>query len=513
MQYRVLDRRTLRYKDGGFVPDWSIDDDYINNNNSTIDIVSAAVNANVGDLIFLIKTSGARAKGIITSVDNDALQITFKSDKELFNDNILNPLAAAFESDTEIDVAGVFGIDVIAEMIMIYWGKNIDPCRRLPITVTTSGNTEIYWTWQETQINFVDWLVSLFKDYSIVITFDIDFDTATTDLENRKAKYIVNISVVNNDNDMIKDNVSTQTIKYTKEGLPEKTCCWVVDKETKEPITLMSGRNKFDATFGWGDSVLDGRTGKAEDVPGDGQESNVSSYISIQGGQDYVLSWANGDMVERKIMFYDSQGMVITFEHNSANTTYLEYNGVSGYFTFTSPSGATKLRICYPKRGTNIQFEQGTTPTAYEVYSYKAIYYLCVRSDGSYEITTNKDDPDRILPVRTVFAEYDMSNGNDNTAVEQVAANELKLSSLNHAIEIEIPSDTKMFDFELAKYGDRYKIITKNGTITSIYSGKRESSASNMVTLLFGIGRLNFTDLIKDTLRSRKYTKIYSRQE
>lgn len=512
MQYRVLDRRTLKYKDGGFVRSWSIDDDYINNNNSTIDIVSAAVNANVGDLVFLIRTSGAYDKGIITSVDNEALQIAYKSDKELFNDNILNPLASEFVDDTGIEVAGVVGIDTVAELIMIYWGKNVDTYRRLPMTITTSGSAEIYWTWQETQINFVDWLVSLFKDYSIVVSFDVDFDTATMDLENRNAKYIINIAAVNNDNDMIKDNVSTQTIKYTKEALPEKTCCWVVDKESKEPITVMAGKNIFDATFGYADSVLNPQTGEVPDAP-EGQESNVSSYILVQGGSTYVLSWTNGDSFDRYIMFYDRQGRVITFDDNGTNKTYLSYNGVSGYFTFTVPSSAKKLRICYPKNGRNIQFELGSTPTSYEVYSYKAIYYLCVRSNGTYEITPNKDDPDRILPVRTVFVEYDMNSSGENMSVEDIAANELKLSSLNHAIEIEIPNDTKMFDFELAKYGDRYKIITKNGTITSIYSGRRESSSSNLVTLLFGIGRLNFTDLIKDTLRSRKYSKVYSRQE
>ena len=511
MQYRVLDRRTLKYKDGGFVRSWSIDDDYINNNNSTIDIVSAAVNANVGDLVFLIRTSGAYDKGIVTSVDNEALQIAYKSDKELFNDNILNPLASEFEDDTGIEVAGVVGLDTVAELIMIYWGKNIDTYKRLPLKITTSGSADIYWTWQETQINFVDWLVSLFKDYSIIVSFDIDFDTATIDLDNRKAKYIVNIAAVNNDNDMIKDNVSTQTIKYTKEALPEKTCCWVVDKETKEPITIMLGKNIFDATFGYADSVLDVLTGYVIDVKDD-QKSNVSSFIKVQGGSTYVLSWQNGDNVQRSIMFYNSQGQVIEFDDNGTVTKYLSYSGVSGYFSFTVPSSATKLRICYAKSATNVQFELGSTPTAYEAYSYKAIYYLCVRSNGTYVITTNRDDPDRILPVRTVFVEYDMNDAGENRAVEDVAANELKLSSLNHAIEIEIPNDTKMFDFELAKYGDRYKIITKNGTITSIYSGRRESSENNLVTLLFGIGRLNFTDLIKDTLRNRKYTKVYSRQ-
>lgn len=513
MQYRVLDRQTLKYKDGGFVHTWSIDSDYINTNNSIIGIVEAAPSAKEGDVVFLIETSGAYDKGVVTYVDNEALEISYKSDKELFNDNILNPRAAEFKEDTDLDMAGVFNVDVVAAMIDAYWARNTDPCRRLPMSIQTIGSVDMYWTWKEIQIDFVDWLISLFREYSVVVSFDIDFDTATQNLDERKAKYIVTIAAVNNDNDIIKDNVSTQTITHTKEAIPEKTCCFVMDSTTGEVVMAASGRNKFNELYGKANSFLTFDRGDAMsvDYADERQDSAVSSYISITGGQDYVLSWNNGDGVVRAICFYDKNKNVITFIDSvtGAQVRSLKYVGTNGYIQFSTPTDARKLRICFASTATELQLEEGTSPTAYDPNVYKAIYYLCVTTQGVYYITPNKNDPNRILPVRTSYVEYDPDSGAGESDVAKVAENELKASSLNHAIEIEIPRDTKMFDFELAKFGDRYKIITKNGTISSVYSGRKESSESNIVTLMFGKGRLNFTDLLNNTLRNGKYTKLY----
>ena len=511
MQYRVLDRLTLQYKDGGFVREWSIDNDYINNNNSIVGIVAPAKQAKVGDVIFLIDTAGAYDKGIISSVDNEALQISYKGDKELFNDNILNPLASEFKEDTNIDIFSVDGLPTIKNIIEVYWGKSVDIYKRLPLSILTSGSAEISWTWQETQISFTDWLISLFKDYSIVVSFSIDFNTAERDLTKRKAKYVVMINAVNNDNDVIKDNVKTQTITYTKESLPDKTCCWVVDKESGELIN-MATKNMFDRTFGYADSVLSDQDGLVYDVGyyGYAENSNVSTYIIVSGSTWYTLSWVDGDTVRRDIVFYDRNGNVIEFDDGNDNIVKsLKYSGVQGNLSFQTPSNAKKIRICYCSTARNIQLEAGQTATQYETNSYKSIYYLYIKDNGEYDITYDSENPNRVLPVRTVYVEYDSNSATENRTVVDVAKNELNVSALNHAIEIEIPRDTKMFDFELAKFGDRYTIITKSGTISSVYSGRKESSKSNVVTLLFGIGRLNFTDLIGDLLRSRHYTKVY----
>ena len=102
MQFRIYDRQTLAYKDGGYVASYTIDDDYIVNNNSTITIVKALNDKVVeGDTIALISTSGAYHKGTITTFDNSDYKITYKSDKELFNNNILNPLRTDFIEEVE----------------------------------------------------------------------------------------------------------------------------------------------------------------------------------------------------------------------------------------------------------------------------------------------------------------------------------------------------------------------------------------------------------------------------
>ena len=86
MQYRVYDRQTLKYKDGGYVQSYTIDDDYIVNNNSTVSVVKKRDNTlsdvTAGDVIALIENSGAYHKGVITTADATARTISYKGDKE-----------------------------------------------------------------------------------------------------------------------------------------------------------------------------------------------------------------------------------------------------------------------------------------------------------------------------------------------------------------------------------------------------------------------------------------------
>ena len=188
MQFRIYDRQTLAYKDGGYVASYTIDDDYIVNNNSTITIVKALNDKVVeGDTIVLIKTSGAYHKGTITTFDNSDYKITYKSDKELFNNNILNPLRKDFIEEVEEGdrIYKPFGIQYIADIIQLYFGGAADIYRRLPIKVYTDGDVidengtpKMVWTWEDNQKNFVDWLVDIFEKYNVVLSWDIDFDIA-----------------------------------------------------------------------------------------------------------------------------------------------------------------------------------------------------------------------------------------------------------------------------------------------------------------------------------------------
>ena len=513
MQYRVYDRQTLQYVDGGAVRDYSVDSDYINDNNSVVDIV-VATNANIGDIVCLIETSGAYDKGVITAIDNEALTISYKHDKELFNDNILNPFADQFVDDTDIQAVGKFGLDIVGGLIDLYWGRTLDKYKRLPLEISYSGdvldsdgNPRMLWTWSNTQIKFSEWLVEIFEKYSVVLTWDINFDTAQTALSARKPNYIVHLSAIFDEDEIIKDNVDTQTIKYQTEQQPEATVCIVVDKETKGIAYVASGVNLIDTTYGYEGCYLEDNGGAYDVAKIAGtqpQNSNVSRYVKIDPNTPYTLSMENGDKVPRQICFYNNQKTCI-------GSLATPYTGQAARFSygFTTPANAKYLRVCFAGTAKNIQLERGNAATSYDPYNKPAIFYLAFDSvQGLYYTTMDENDENRIMPVKTKYVEYD-SQSNTSTTVTDTAVNELTPNTFNQAIEIEIPRDSKMFDFELANYGDVYRIITKNGTIRSIYSGRKESSTSKMVTLLFGLGRKNYTDLIQKSFRIQKYQTLY----
>ncbi len=409
MQYRVYDRQKLKYIDGGYVVNYTIDDDYIVNNNSTISIAKPTT-AEVGDVVCLIKTRGAYHKGIITEVDNSALKISYKADKELFNDNVLNPMRTEFAEGEK--VAGKFGLEIVASIIASVWGLARDELKKLPLTIVTTGavlgddgKSKMIWTWQDVSINFVDWLVELFEKYNVVLDWSIDFDTTkdigfvemypNVDLDveidtlfsRRNPRFVVYLSAMKGGNpNIIKDNVAMQTITYTGEELPDATVCYIVDSETKE----------------------------------------------------------------------------LVIDENSND----------------------------------------------------GIYYLC-QKDGEYYITQSFDDEYRMLPVKTKIVEFNQQEESD-TNTEPVtlldtAKDTLLPSQYNQAIEVVIKNDSKMFDWDLARFGGEYIIINKNGKINSNYTGRKETSENNNVTLYFGLGRKNYTDLIQMRLRKQRYSKIYSR--
>lgn len=399
MQYRVYDRRNLGYIDGGYVVNYTIDDDYVVNNNSTISIVQPT-SAEVGDVICLIKTRGAYHKGVITEVDNSALKISYKADKELFNDNILNPMRSEFEDGVKI--VGKFGLPIVASIIESNWSQSRDGLKKLPLTVVITGSVKdkqgddnMLWTWDNMSINFADWLVELFEKYNVVLDWSIDFDTAKDiKLGERHPKYIVYLTAMKGGNpNLIKDNVAMQTITYTGEELPEATVCYVIDSESK-------------------DLLVDSEDGKP------------------------------------------------------------------------------------------------------------AVYYLA-QKNGEYYVTLETTDSFRMRPVRTTIIEYKAgeteSKSESGVVTKEVtprdsAEDTLLPSQYNQAVEVVINNSSKMFDWDLARFGGEYTIVNKNGTINSNYTGRKETSENNYVTLYFGLGRKNYTDLIQMRMRKQRYTKTYNQR-
>lgn len=658
MQFRIYDRQTLAYKDGGYVASYTIDDDYIVNNNSTITIVKA-LNEKVveGDTIVLIQTSGAYHKGTITTFDNSDYKITYKSDKELFNNNILNPLRHSFIEEVEEGdrVYTPFGTQYIADIIQLYFGGADDPYRRLPLKVYTdgdvlddNGNPKMVWTWEDNQINFVDWLVDIFEKYNVVLNWDIDFDIANK-LTDRKPYYIVRLSALTNSPKIIKDNVNEvmQMITYTEKQLPEATVCSIIDKETKEIVMLASGKNLLNPNLGETNKFL-GITQYGEQKTDD-TSSNISGYIKVEEGKTYIFSSNVWDSKQRNVMFYDKS-------KNATNNKKAGGTLVGSYFisstnykgakiSIAKKTGIKYIKICYYNQA-KVQLEEGEIATDYDDYDTPAIYYL-YEDKGNYYVSLKQDEkttsnrnlfysdsngfnggqfintvvddtksgfafmaqwyfnetdtvtaslPDtigkhshtitvpkgivsfiikhngtvrdiriqlrddlvkniageevtlsyeivadnptiyggliikdiqielgntateyepfyitaRVLPTKMKIVEYDESS--DNLTPLKVAQDTLIPNKFNQAIEIQLSSDSKMFDFN-SKFGDYYKIINKNGTIDSVYTGRKETSDDKWVKLYFGLGRQNYTDLIQMRLRKNKYKVVYGQDE
>lgn len=623
MQFRIYDRQTLAYKDGGYVASYTIDDDYVVNNNSTINIIKGLNDKVVtGDTVVLIKTSGAYHKGIITTFDNADLTITYKSDKELFNDNMLNPYASFFsdESNDGIEVAGRFGIEYVANLIDAYFGKSSDWLRQLPIKVAvdgdvvdigislkliirTSGETPLsiasynksklksklpklddsvvyfnyngnsweydtnniiledygivlggiaksgdaiaisytpamMWTWQDNTINIADWLVELFKSYNLSLSWTINFDIANkiyarldvdgkleTDVDGniivvneREPYYIVTLSAITNSGKVIKDNVEMQTITYTENKSPDATVCAVLNDSDKQIYKMNSGKNLLDPYKITENKFLYVNQTYVYEQKKDDTTSNISGFISLESvGENtksyYTLSGVNYDNQERNILFYNKDKKLISWTKNGETYYKVSYTKLPYTFYYTA-SDVKYCKICYDKNATNVQFEKGSTATTFEGYDISAIYYLCEK-DGNYYVSLNPNEKDenglslRIMPSKFTTATYDASSDDVKTTPQEVAEETLIPSKFNQAIEIQISADSKMFDFENAYFGDLYKIVNEYGIIESNYTGRKEDSTSKWVTLYFGLGRQNYTDLIQMRMRKNKYKAVY----
>ncbi|MCL2796858.1 MAG: hypothetical protein FWD58_02225, partial [Firmicutes bacterium] len=88
-QYRVYDRQSLAYVDGGVIRDYKIDADYLSNNASEVTLTEETY-AKKGDIVVGLSGIDKTFIGVITAVDNTKKMISFKHPKELFADTVLN---------------------------------------------------------------------------------------------------------------------------------------------------------------------------------------------------------------------------------------------------------------------------------------------------------------------------------------------------------------------------------------------------------------------------------------
>lgn len=650
MQYRVYNRKTLKYIDGGAVASYDINDDYIVNNNSTIKVVphksavdiirethtetpqnkdsrankyyktvfysiigvktvkqvkvintingtctvaaggggysitfisdsptavtvsvyveyelkSSLSKVSAGDIVALIQDSGAYHKGVITSVDDTANTILYRGDKELFNDNIINPaLFKMKEFENEgVDVSLRFGVDMVIAVLSAAFkapkdmykmdGNKIDKRKRLPLifvadgdVLDEEGNPKMLWTWSNDSINIVDWLTELFEKYNLSLSWDINFDISKDltieekdgeyDPDARQPRYIVTLSAIVKSGGIVKDNVDMQTITYTVKEVPDATVCYVIDSDTKELLQISSGvnlLNPYTVTENKEIILLQEKNENGEIVRTFTQEqksedTNLSSYISFNWKTAYTFSEKSCDTKRRYVTAYDKNKKFVGWFDCKADAAI---TGAIASFTFNINSfnhivnaddertdeeiaEAVKfVRISYFNGATEVQFEKGDKRTEYDPFNKDAIFYL-YEKDGEYSISTKIDDTtkERVLPIKTAVVAYNLSSdGTDETTPEDTAKDKLIPSQFNQAIEIRISSDSKMFDFANAKFGDQYQIINERGSVNSVFTGKKISSENKWVTLYFGLGKQNYTDLIQLKLRKQKYTTLYN---
>jgi hypothetical protein len=125
-------------------------------------------------------------------------------------------------------------------------------------------------------------------------------------------------------------------------------------------------------------------------------------------------------------------------------------------------------------------------------------------------VTKDASDVKRVQPYKLTVAEFDSDN--DDGATEQTIVEDAMLySDFNHYINISMDRSSVMFPSNL-NIGDAVTIVTDIEEMTegqeidedyddkiykSIYTGRKESSSSSEVTLIFGKIRISYTDLIQ----------------
>jgi len=113
----------------------------------------------------------------------------------------------------------------------------------------------------------------------------------------------------------------------------------------------------------------------------------------------------------------------------------------------------------------------------------------------------------RVLPVRTSIIEFSYDENSDldeDNQIGQAVFKELASDTYYHSIQMEI---SKSAEFEYIKnlaLGDRVTIVTQNGTIDTIYTGKKEKGNEDVITLYFGLGRTNFVSKIIQIMREER---------
>ena len=163
--------------------------------------------------------------------------------------------------------------------------------------------------------------------------------------------------------------------------------------------------------------------------------------------------------------------------------------------------------------GATFNYEEQKAPDATIAYIVNAsntdlmqTYFLL--NDNSIEVkdSARVTKESIVKPTKTVVCEFSPDNSSGLSEEEQMlnlAKSRLLKKEYYHCIELMIPTSNKMLDYELLQLGAKVKIVTKDAVYNSIFTGMKEKN-NNMLTLIFGKSRRNYTDKIVLNLRRKK---------
>jgi hypothetical protein len=217
-QYRVYDRQTLSYVDGGVIRDYTIDTDYISNNASTVTLVEETL-AKKGDIVVGLSGVEKTFMGAVTAVDNTKRQISFKHTKELLTDTVLNPFKYTGTLGYKFELTA--GMETILSLAFV---TTDDAKKKLPLVFERRGTASgAVWTDDGDTLNIADFIAWAFDSHNVFLDFDIDFITdklVCRIVKNTAAGWV------------IKDNIKLSTPTFDKNELPNYNKAVIYNADT-----------------------------------------------------------------------------------------------------------------------------------------------------------------------------------------------------------------------------------------------------------------------------------------
>ena len=231
---------------------------------------------------------------------------------------------------------------------------------------------------------------------------------------------------------------------------------------------------------------------------------NVPAVWDYTGNTVNLRTWLvdlfnkHNVVVQFRLVFEASRAYIDVFiTHNTTEGRILK-NNIHGMTVTHTEDSAAAATVC--------QVIDGETKTLLSTW------YLL--SDNT--VTRDASSPNRVQPYKLTVAEFNVDNS-DGATEQDIAEDALRYNDFNHYISVKIDRNSAMMPKNL-RIGDAINVVTEQDDMMagdaivedyservwkSIYTGRKESSDSSEVTLIFGKIRINYTDLIQmQTMRA-----------